>query len=133
MGLRVSLASLAVTAVAFTVAACTSGNGVTQVVVPIATPTPIPIILNPTSLAFTVAGASATFNASESGYAGTFTASSTNCSGIATFAPASGQGPAVTFTVTSVAAGQCLIKVVDAGAQAVFLQVIVTSTSGTVQ
>lgn len=133
MGIRVSLASIVVTAAAFAVVGCTTGSGVTQVIVPIATVAPIAaLVLNPTSLAFTFAGASTTFDASETGYSGTLTASSTNCTGIATFAPASGLGPTVTFTVTSVAAGQCQIKVVDANAQAAILPITVTTTTGTV-
>jgi hypothetical protein len=48
-------------------------------------------------------------NVSESNYAGSFTATSADCSGIATF----DAGPATTFTVTAVAAGSCTVTMHD--------------------
>ncbi len=86
------------------------------------------------SLAFTVAGSAQTFTANESGYSGPLTAAngSPSCAGIATFSPASGTGPGVTFTVTAVAAGTCTIVVSDNHGGSASVGIIVTTTSGTI-
>ncbi len=59
-------------------------------------------------------------------------ASTTNCSGIATFSPTTGTGPSASFTVTSQAAGSCTVTVADANNQKVGVAVTVTTTSGTI-
>ena len=105
--------------------------------VPTATPVPPPAPLTATSgnsVAMTKVGQNGTFTVAENGYAGTLTASngSPSCAGIATFAPASGTGPSVTFTITAVAAGICQIKVQDTNSQTVAVSVTVTTTSGNV-
>jgi len=86
------------------------------------------------SLAFTAAGQANTFTATEANYTGNFTASngSPSCAGIATFSPASAAGPSNQFTVTAVAAGQCQIKVTDSNGQSAAVNIIVTTTTGSV-
>jgi hypothetical protein len=86
----------------------------------------------PSNLTYTTTGAQQQFTASESGYSGTLTAASTNCSGVATFTPSSGTGPSLTVTVTSVAAGSCQINVTDSNSHATTVSVGITTTSGTV-
>jgi hypothetical protein len=98
---------------------------------PTATPTPGAIGVSTNSLSFTTAGASAQFFVTENSYNGPLTATST-CAGIATFSPASGNGPAQAFTVTSVAAGTCTIVVADDHGGSVGVAVTVTTTSGTI-
>jgi hypothetical protein len=92
------------------------------------------LTVNTNQLSYTIAGAVLSFTASETGYAGTITASNgtPSCAGIATVSPASGSGPSTTFNVTSVAAGQCQIKVTDASAQTAAINVTVTTTGGSV-
>lgn len=92
------------------------------------------LTVNTNQLSYTTAGAVLSFTASESGYSGAITASNgtPSCAGIATFSPASGTGPSSTFNVTSVAAGQCQIKVTDASAQTAAVNVTVTTTGGSV-
>jgi hypothetical protein len=102
---------------------------------PTATPIPGPIGVSTNSLAFTTAGASVQFTVTENSYNGPLTATSSgasSCSGIATFSPASGNGPAQAFTVTSVAAGTCTIVVADNHGGSVGVAVTVTTTSGTI-
>jgi len=67
------------------------------------TPAPNPLTLNTSN------DTSGTVTVSESNYSGQFTASSTDCSGIATF-PA---GPATSFLVSEVATGTCHIQFTD--------------------
>jgi hypothetical protein len=107
--------------------------------VPTATPVPTPVPPNPatastSTVAMTRAGQAGTFTVTENGYTGALTASNgtPTCSGIATFAPASGTGPSATFTVTAVAAGICQIKVQDTNSQTVAVSVTVTTTTGNV-
>ncbi len=86
------------------------------------------------SLAFTAAGQANTFTATEANYTGNFTAAngSPSCAGIATFAPASSAGPSAQFTVTAVAAGTCQIKVTDSNGQTAAVNIVVTTTSGSI-
>lgn len=102
---------------------------------PVPTATPLALALNPTSLSFTTAGTTQSFAPSESGYTGAFNAASsgaTSCTGIATFTPASTTGPSASFSVTSVAAGQCTITISDSHGGVVSETVVVTTTSGTI-
>jgi hypothetical protein len=93
-----------------------------------------PLIVSSSALSYTTAGATQTFTASETGYAGTLTAAngSPSCAGIANVAPASGTGPAALFSVTSVAAGICQLKVTDTNGQTAVVTVTVTTTGGSV-
>jgi hypothetical protein len=103
---------------------------------PSPTPTPVPAAIGGSAITlnFTVAGSSAQFTVTENNYSGPLTAAngSPSCSGIATFAPASGTGPSATFTVTAVAAGTCTIVVSDNHGGSVGVNVTVTTTSGTI-
>jgi len=84
------------------------------------------LVVNPTSLVFTVTGASQTFTASESDYTGLITATSGN-PGQASVSPASQTGPnPFTFTVTPVAAGNPEIAVSDTHAHTKFVAIMVT-------
>jgi hypothetical protein len=139
LGIRSAFAALAFSAVALTLANCTSTNSPPIIIltplptaVPTTPPTPAPSALtsNISSVAFTVVGQNANFTVSENGYGGALTATST-CAGIATFSPASGTGPSALFTVTSVAAGTCTVTVKDASNQAAAVGVTVTTTSVT--
>jgi len=139
LGIRSAFAALALSAVALTLANCTSTNSPPIIIltplptaVPTTPPTPAPSALtsNVSSVAFTVVGQNANFTVSESGYSGALTATST-CAGIATVSPASGTGPSALFTVTSVAAGTCAVTVKDASNQAAAVGVTVTTTSVT--
>ena len=96
--------------------------------------TPGAINVSTSSLAFTAAGQANTFTATEANYTGNFTAAngSPSCAGIATVAPASSAGPSAQFTVTAVAAGSCQIKVTDTNGQTSAVNIIVTTTSGSV-
>jgi len=84
-------------------------------------------VLTPTGLQFTATGATfaQTVTASELNYAGTFTASSTNCQEIASISPATGK----TFTVTPVGAGSCTFTFTDSGGQNTQLVVHVATTT----
>jgi len=139
LGIRSAFAALALSAVALTLANCTSTNSPPIIIltplptaVPTTPPTPAPSALtsNVSSVAFTVVGQNANFTVSENGYSGALTATST-CAGIATVSPASGTGPSALFTVTSVAAGTCMVTVKDANNQAAAVGVTVTTTSVT--
>jgi hypothetical protein len=98
-----------------------------------ATPTPAPLAVSPLSLQFTATAYALSFTASEAGYAGALTATSSDCSGIATFSPASGIGPNASFAVTSVAAGKCHVTITDAANQKSVVTVDVTTITGTIQ
>ena len=150
MSLRTAL-GLGVVLAAALIAGCTEGSTTSPVTVnlptplptavPTATPAPTPVppaaLTAPggSSVAMTTAGQTATFTVTENGYSGTLTASngSPSCAGIATFAPASGTGPSVTFTITAVAAGICQIKVQDTNGQTVAASVTVTTTNGSIK
>jgi hypothetical protein len=84
------------------------------------------VVLSPASLAFTAAGAASaqSVSATQASYGGSFTASTTTCSGIATISPASGSA----FTVTPVAAGACTFIISGGGSQSTSLAVGVTTT-----
>jgi len=146
MSLRTGLGLGVVLAAAF-ITGCTEGGTsnpapVVNVNVPTPLPTAVPTPVPPaaltapggTTVGMTKAGQNGTFTVSENGYSGTLTASngSPSCSGIATFAPASGTGPTATFTITAVAAGICQIKVQDTNGQTVAASVTVTTTTGNV-
>ena len=152
MYLRTGLGIAVVLAAAF-ITGCTEGSTTSPApivtvnlptplptAVPTATPAPTPVppaaLTAPggSSVAMTKAGQTGTFTVAENGYSGTLTASngSPSCAGIATFAPASGTGPSVTFTITAVAAGICQIKVQDTSGQTVTASVTVTTTNGSI-
>jgi len=136
LGIRSAFGALAFSAVALTLANCTSTNSPPIIILtplPTAAPTtppPSALTSNVSSVAFTVVGQNANFTVSENGYSGALTATST-CAGIATVSPASGTGPSALFTVTSVAAGTCAVTVKDANNQAAAVGVTVTTTSVT--
>ena len=96
-------------------------------------PTPGPVVLTPSSLAFTAVGAAnvQSTTASETNYSGAFAAStaaagqSNSCSGIATISPASGTN----FSVTPVAAGHCTFALTGGGTQSATLTIDVTTTN----
>jgi large repetitive protein len=91
------------------------------------TPDTTPITFSPTSLAFTALGASKEKSvvATETGYTGKFTITST-CTKIATFTPASASGPKATIKVTPTGAGSCDLSVKDTKAHTATLPVKVT-------
>jgi len=107
----------------------------TAVPTPTATPTPPPVDLQPSSLSFLATGSSAaqTFDATESGFSGSFTASTpaagtaNSCSGIATIAPTSS---AKTFTVTPVSHGHCTFSVSDGRQSSIETIDVSTTTVG---
>lgn len=83
------------------------------------------VVVNPASLSFTSTGTPATVTVTESGYTGAFTATSTNCNGIATTAAGTGGQ----FNVTPVAAGTCSVTFADTNNNTVALPVTVTTTT----
>ena len=89
----------------------------------------------PPELAFDAVGSTLKFVADESGgYTGAIKAESTDCDGIATFTPTSGTGPSFVIAVSSVSAGQCFIKITDAGSRHDTTVVVdVTTTTATAQ
>jgi hypothetical protein len=97
------------------------------------TPGPSALVVSPASLQFTATGYALSFAATEAGYSGTLTATSSDCNGIATFSPTNGVGPSGTFAVTSVAAGKCHVTITDAANQKAVVTVDVTTLSGTIQ
>jgi len=101
---------------------------------PTPSPSPAPggVNLSPSTLNFITTGSSAaqSTNASETGYAGNFTASSSNCSGIATIAPATSTSA---FSVTPVNNGTCSFTVSGAPGRSGTLSVTVTLTGGSIQ
>ena len=129
----VALVALLVAAV-FT--GCSGSGGTANTVAPAPTASPTPVVTasptpvvtaspgpgtislapNPLNFATTGAAAAQTFTASETGFSGTYSATTAaagtagSCSGIATISPTSGSG---TFTVTPVAAGGCVFTVSD--------------------
>lgn len=111
----------------------TNATSATPTPVVTATPTPAPLTISPSSLQFTATGYALPFAATEAGYAGALTATSSDCSGIAMFSPASGVGPTASFAVTSVAAGKCHVTITDAANQKSVVTVDVTTLSGTIQ
>jgi hypothetical protein len=67
---------------------------------------------------FKVLGTQQTFEVDEPGYSGTFTLNDGGgCTGVVTYTPPSGPGPALTITVTAVSAGACTITATDSYGQ----------------
>jgi hypothetical protein len=137
MRIHPAFALLAFAAVTLGVASCTEGATTSipiqqiQATFPPSTPGPVTITPSAGSVSFTAAGATSGFTVTETGYTGTLTATG-NCSGIATFTPASGSGPTAAFSVTAVAAGTCQITVKDASNNATVVVITVTTTSGVI-
>lgn len=102
----------------------TSKSGTATVTV-----TPAPLVLFPNSLTFLAAGDSQAFTATQSGYSGTFTASTSNAN-VATVSPASGTG---NFTVTSVAAGTATITITGQGGATANVSVSITTGAINIQ
>jgi hypothetical protein len=128
LGIRSAFAALALGAVTLTMANCTSTNSPPIIILtplPAASPTPSAILVNPGSVAFTAASQTQAFTATENFYTGTLTASTANCTGIATISPASGTGPAASFTVTSAGNGTCQFSVKDSFNQSTSVNVVV--------
>lgn len=90
--------------------------------------------MNPTTVNVYGLGASnaATILAQETGDTGAFSQTNT-CSTIATIAPASSNGPSVTFTVTGIAAGTCSATFADTHNQTAAVTITVTATGFTIQ
>lgn len=129
---RSAFLTLALCATALTMTNCSTSNPAPILVLPTAppttpaTPTPSAILVNPGSVAFTAASQTQAFTATENFYTGALTATSTNCAGIATISPASGTGPAASFTVTSVGNGTCQFAVKDTFNQGTAVNVVVS-------
>lgn len=131
-------------AFALLVCGCSGPGGSAGVSLPAPTPTPTPaptatpargpVAVSPGSLTFANTGnncgptgttpCAQTFSASETGYAGTFTASSGNTS-VATVIAGPG---ANVFTVTPVGAGNTTVTVTDATMQNATVMITVTTT-----
>ncbi len=96
---------------------------------PTSPPGPGVLSLSQSSLSFPVDGATQSFTASESNYAGPINASSSNTA-VATVSPASGAGPSATFTVTPTGVGSASITVTDnhGGTQIVSVTVALPGT-----
>ncbi len=94
---------------------------------------PSPLLASPGSLGLAGSGASfaRSFDVTESAYTGAITQTNT-CSGIATFAPASGSGPSLHVTATGVAAGTCAVTYRDTAGQSATVTISVTIGSVTV-
>lgn len=92
------------------------------------TPALNPVVLSTQSMSFSATGASnaQTLTASEIGYNGNFSASTANCSGIATISPGTS---ASAFTVTPAGVGTCSFTISDASAQTKSLSITVTTTT----
>jgi hypothetical protein len=94
---------------------------------PSPTPAPGTVALTTGTMAFVATGAAAdqSTTASQPNYSGTFAASGTSCTGIATISPAAG----TTFTVTPVAAGSCTFTITGGDGKSAALAVGVTTTN----
>ena len=113
--------SLVLLAATTSLAACGGGGGG-------APPSPPgPVTLSATSLVFLTVGPAASQNvtAAESNYSGTFSATSSNCSGIATATPQSGS----TLTVFPIGSGACTYTITGAPGQSQSLAISVTTTA----
>lgn len=117
------LAFAALAAVA-AVAGCSSSSSTAA-----PAPTPGPPVAAPVALTFLGTGSALaqSVTLSETFYAGTFAASSTNCTGIATVSSGASSGA---FKVTPVAAGACTFTFTDAQQRTIALPVSVTVTLG---
>ena len=118
----------------------------TPTATPTATPVPTPvptatpgssIVITPSSLNFFAAGSAynQTFNASESGYAGSFIETDTCNPGsgtIASVSTASASGPSATFTVTPQNAGSCTVTIKDSNGNSAGVTVGVTISQGVI-
>lgn len=96
---------------------------------PTASPTPSPASApspNPASLAFFGTGSSLaqTVTVTETGYSGTFVATTSTCGTIAGIA---GTGP---FAITPLAAGACQYTFTDSGGRSAVLTLSITTTTG---
>jgi hypothetical protein len=83
----------------------------------------------------TGASNAATVHVHETSYAGPFTHTEANCSGIATVAvksPSTGNGPDSDYTVTGVASGQCDVTFKDAFNQMASTHIVVTTSGFTI-
>jgi hypothetical protein len=116
---------------------CSGGSSPVQPIVthaPTPTPTPGPgvVSVNPGTLNFITTESSATqqTTVSESGYGGSFTASTTTCTGIATISPATSSG---SFTVTPQGNGTCTFTITGSAGTSGTLAVTVTLSSATIQ
>ncbi len=98
------------------------------------TPTPGPLTASPKQFGFVVGQmpTTGTFTVSESGYTGTFAASTQNAA-VATVSPGSGTGPNATFAVMAQQGGTTTILVTDGRGNQAAVTVQVTQTNATVQ
>jgi hypothetical protein len=124
-------------------AACGCGGGGGSPAPAFAAPTPSPapsatpapagtVTLSAPSASFSLAGASTSVVAGESGYAGQILADASACANVATVSPLAGAAPA-TFTITAQGAGSCTVTFTDAFGQRAALAVGVTLTQGTIR
>lgn len=99
------------------------------------TPTPGPLSVMPQSISLSAPGATQTYAATESTYAGAFHSSAdSSCANIASVNPSAVTTSPATFTVTAGSkAGTCSITVGDASGQTKTVTVTVTLTQGTIQ
>ncbi len=109
------------------VAGCTPSGNRPFIGAPAASPSPSAVTLSSTKLTFTAAGASAaqTVTVAQTNYAGSFTPSTTTCTGIATIA----QATATSFMVTPVAAGSCNFTISGGSGSSATLAIGVTTTT----
>jgi hypothetical protein len=117
--------ALLITIVTVAFAACAPKE---TYVAPVTQPSASPgtLSITPSSLAFTDVGSSyaQTVTLSQPNYSGTFTASTTTCSGIATIAKNGASG----FTVTPVSAGSCTFTITGGDGASATLSIGVTTT-----
>jgi hypothetical protein len=108
-------------------AACSASLGLVPAPTASSGPMPGTVTLSQTSLTFTAAGAAnaQSTTASQANYTGTFTASTTTCSGIATIASTG----SAAFSVTPVAAGTCSFTITGGNNMTATLNVVVTTTT----
>jgi hypothetical protein len=147
----VVLGVVAIGGVAALVASSSHGGSLQQVTRPSATPSPSPVPtftpnpnvspsplptpgtgigLNPNSLTFSGTTTTMTTVATESGYTGMFSATTTTCGSIASISPAASSGQ---FTVTATGVGSCSFVISDTIGHTAQLAVSVASASGTIQ
>ena len=116
-----------------TLTACNGSSNPQYITLPASGNGSSSISASPNQLSFTTTGSQQSFTVTDPGNNGTLTASSSTCSGIATFSPTTATGTTLTVNVTSVAAGSCAISVADGGSHQVSVAVGVTTTGGHIQ
>lgn len=90
--------------------------------------TPAPMQVSATTLGFSSASGNQTVNITKANYTGALTQTNT-CMGVVSVSTNSSVGPAVTMTVTPLAAGTCAITVQSGEGETATINVTVTTTS----